>query len=137
MAIYLLNVAYIFEMPEAVMTIDKIIDQLKRATAPNRALDTHMARLLGYKKIVPPGSKSKALVWLGPDDTPKGPPFFTSSIDDAKELAEMVAPGCAAAVTFGGESVSSTINDGQRVHAATPPLALCLAAMVELAKVQA
>lgn len=53
------------------MTITALIDDLKKAKATHRGLDTRVARQVGYRKV--------GAFWFGPDNQREEPPFFTKA----------------------------------------------------------
>jgi hypothetical protein len=110
---------------------DLIVD-LQHAKGPDRLLDTAIAVLFGYqqKDVHVPGEKAARMHWFRPGrGTPVRVPRYTGNIDVARQLAETVVPGCAAGFTWGPAHATAKINDGPTSTGATPPLALCIAAL--------
>ncbi|RVK60671.1 hypothetical protein CN155_04990 [Sinorhizobium meliloti] len=56
-------------------------------------------------------------------------PYFTSSLSDAFDLVQTILPNSTGGVVWKGEAGRAQINDGEFCEAATPPMALCLAAL--------
>lgn len=118
------------------MNIETVIKDLKRASAPSRSLDRAIAELVGWKRTVlsendqNPGKTNT--VWLAPKDgAPANVPFYTSNLEDAFRLAQMVAPshvgGCAWEDGMGSAQIG---EDGPKVEASSPTIALCIAALL-------
>jgi hypothetical protein len=115
--------------------IAELIVDLQHAEGPDRLLDTAIAILFGYeqREVSIPGEAGKEgtrMHWFRPRrETPVRVPRYTGNIDVARHLAETVVPGCAAGFTWRPSHATAKINDGPTATGATPPLALCIAAL--------
>ncbi|MDE3814292.1 hypothetical protein I7I49_29395 [Sinorhizobium meliloti] len=120
------------------MALPDLILELENAAVPDRRLDTAIALVVGYKRKVEhvtqtPGKEPvRQTLWIMPGggEQPRVP-YYTSSIDAAYELAQTIAPNNAGGCSYDGGRGRAKINDGQYCHAATPALALCVAALKE------
>lgn len=93
-----------------------------------------IAKLVGYKSTPGPANDDSeaTVIWLAPrTKTPTRIPRFTTSLDDAKALAELLVPQHIAGVTYGHEDYCSAGVNDSRANAATPAIALCMAAFIE------
>lgn len=120
------------------MALPDLIIELENATGPDRKLDTAIALFAGYKRKVEhvtetPGKEPvRRVLWVMPGggDATRVP-YYTSSIDIAFELAQTIAPFNAGGCSWVEGRGHAKINDGQYCHAATPAIALCIAALKE------
>lgn len=118
------------------MDIQILIDKLKAATGPERALDGQIAEVLGWQKRLEPvidpktGESKQRTLWIVPAGDDFGRiPLYTSSLDAAFELAHAVAPDNVGGCTWEKGKGSARIVGGPYCQAATPILALCVAAL--------
>jgi hypothetical protein len=96
------------------MKIDRLITELEDATLPDSHLDHAIANIVD---LYFPGRLVTAQK-------------YTSSLDAAFSLAQLAAPGHAGGASWEEEGVgTAAINDGPFHRAATPAMALCLAAL--------
>lgn len=115
------------------MTTEEVIAKLEAATEPERMHDGYIASLFGWQRKVdlipkagsPPGKK---ITWLSPSGTPGVVPMYTTSIDAALELARALTPSDEWGVTWLGDKGAAVV-DGIQCRAATPAMAICLAAL--------
>lgn len=120
------------------MTIESTITELKDAAAPSRQLDRSIAELIGWKRALLPafdestGEQKSNPVWLAPKDgAPANVPFYTSNLEDAFRLSQMVAPLSVGGCAWEQGSASAQIGEGNpKIQAATPAIALCIAALL-------
>jgi hypothetical protein len=113
---------------------DELIKALETAPKANRKLDEAIAIIAGYTRVyerVPSsnGQQDSRVLWVPPGRS-KGVslPGFTNSIDIARQFAEIIRPKRLAACSWHENGAKAQIDDGQICVAATPALALCLAA---------
>lgn len=114
---------------------NELIDKLRKCTGPDRGLDGRIAMVLGFRKKVEKitdasGQEKNKTVWLVPvgEQTVKIP-FYTSKLDDAYAFATTIAPGQPIAVVSMKGAGRAAVGDGGNFKAATPALALCIAAL--------
>lgn len=123
------------------MTRDEIITALEMATGPSMGLSREVARFVGWVNR----GNSRNGEWFHPSDTRHGkpvldslrgtdvyrdPPNFTGSLDAALTLVgnhwwEVRGRGPYYACVGHEDGTGRSLSDGQ----ATPPLALCIAAL--------
>ncbi len=116
-------------------TLADLILDLQHATDRDRGLDKDICLAIGYKQSVlmqlsVSGKQERRVVWTdhaGAVTTRF--PHFTNDLDAATDLANIILPGCTAAVSWEYRGSSATIEDGPRFYGATPSLALCIAAL--------
>ncbi|MBP1857153.1 hypothetical protein [Rhizobium herbae] len=115
-------------------TVADLILDLQHATGYDRKLDVSIALVMGYKRQVTTakgkgGEKERKVIWLYTSGEESRIPFFTAKIDAAKLLAQTLLPGCIGGLTWSPRNATAKINDGPTFAAATPSLALCVAAL--------
>lgn len=124
------------------MSNDNLIAELEAATRSDRRLDEKLAAAAGWtqlSEIVPgaDGKRERRLMWFYPGEQTPRLPKFTESIDAALEFVGIIAPGPTGGFTWGGPNRfkrgKAQLNDGQQVQAATPAIALCIAALKDAA----
>lgn len=109
------------------MATQDLINRLRTTRNADRTLDLALARFIGYRREAVNGE----VKWFDPaGQSTKYIPFFTSLIEDARTLAEVLIPGHAGACTF-HPPFAAVINDGARCEGATTAIALCIAALTE------
>ena len=113
---------------------------LKRASGPDRTLDRQIAAIMGYERKVeyqknPSGKVGKIVLWkaTGTDNADRLPEF-TNSIDDAISFLNFVVPSNICAITWDAMDGVAHLDGEQPVVAATPAIALCISALLVLAK---
>lgn len=111
------------------MSILDLIKKLSEAEEPSRKFDTAIGIALGFEPVEEQGSKR--VVWLDPvSRTATKLPWFTRSLDESKELTDLLAPEKAVAVSWAADgSFRAQIEDGEASKGATGPLAICIAAL--------
>lgn len=121
------------------MAISNVIADLKETKEPSRKLDVALAMLIGYKRKVEnvrdpnSGEQTKRVLWLHPGGQDPGRvPRYTALIDDAYSFAQTVAPGLAGGVSWDDSGGHARIGDGPYCSAASPAIALCIAALTIL-----
>ncbi|WP_141630396.1 hypothetical protein [Sinorhizobium meliloti] len=118
------------------LNIDPLISRLEALSEPSRNIDGHIAGLLGFKRRTvqeadPRTGETKVReVWALPTgEAPAIVPSYTANLDAAFELIRTVAPeaafGCTWHRGFGRASILGSVS----VQAATPAIALCIAAL--------
>lgn len=119
------------------MDTNELIRRLKECTGPDRALDGYIAMVLGFRKRIEPftdssGRKMNRTIWIVPagDDLARIP-HYTGNLEDAFQFAHAIAPGQTGGVSWIEGKGTAVINDGRYHEAATPALALCIAALSE------
>jgi hypothetical protein len=121
------------------MDLQSLIERLQTAESPARSLDTLIAQAVGWTKKTETvkdsktGEKKKSTLWVVPsgDDVGKVP-FYTSNLQHAYELAQTVVPSHVGGCSWEDGSGTAKINGGAFVQAATPQIALCIAALLRL-----
>ena len=118
------------------MAISDLILQLQHAKEPSKDLDISIGIVMGYKRHVKPaakddgGQQERQVAWLYPVNGDEASmPAFTARIDDAYFLAQSLVPGCVGGVSWDSRGGTARIDDGPYFSAATPALALCIAAL--------
>jgi hypothetical protein len=111
---------------------DLILD-LQHADGPDRNLDIAISEIMGYErqvKVDKPSKKQK-VVWLYSvsGEESSNLPYFTAKIDAAKLLALALVPGCTGGFSWNQRNATARINDGPIFSAATPAIAICVAAL--------
>lgn len=118
------------------MTLQELIERLENASKPELAFDGEIATLLGWRRKVEyvksdsQGEDVKRAFWVVPSgDNPGTVPLFTTSLDAAIELMNTIAPSDQWGVSDGEGGGAATIDSGPYCLAATPAMALCIAAL--------
>lgn len=119
------------------MSLEEIIEVLKSAETPSRNLDADIATAIGWRRGIGKAAPGRAVkVWISPTHQEADRvPFYTDDIQHAMDLADFVAPG-RKGVSWEGGTGFAKINDGPSFQAATPAIALCLAALDALMRNQ-
>ncbi|CCM72309.1 hypothetical protein BN406_06027 (plasmid) [Sinorhizobium meliloti Rm41] len=79
------------------------------------------------------GEKRVRTLWLVPAGDDFGRvPLYTSNLQDAFELAHTIRPNHDGGCSWVGSKGTATVEDGKYVKAATPAMALCVAALRSL-----
>ncbi|OWK24296.1 hypothetical protein AJ87_24270 [Rhizobium yanglingense] len=118
------------------MSLKKLIDDLQAARGPSRQLDVDIALEMGYKRKEPEtirgpdGSPIKRHLWLVPtgEDVDRVP-YYTTSIDYACQLVRQIAPSHVGGCSWEDGAASARIDNDPYCQAATPAIALCIAAL--------
>lgn len=106
--------------------IQELIESLVSAKEPSTVLDRQIALAVGYRlKMTGTGRP----YWTAPTGEQRMDcPDYTASIDQARSLLNILAPGHYAGVTF-GPICRAQINEAPVCYGASPALAICVAAM--------
>lgn len=121
-------------MPQS--TIETLMSELRTAKGPDRQLDARIAAAFGFRRVKTQlDSDNSRPRWIAPTGEEIGTiPFYTSSIDDAGLLLRWNTPGTNWGLSWEEGTASTQIATDEVCQAATPPLAVCLAAMQRLSK---
>lgn len=114
------------------MEINKLIKRLNEASGPERGIDNHLAILIGYRReSVNDPDAGVVVKWFNPiGEEIKVVPAFTKSIECAMSLAEhLLGSGQVGAFLLTAEGASASFDQGRPVIGASPPIAICLAAI--------
>lgn len=114
------------------MEIIDLVAQLRSEKWPSRKLDIMIGELAGYRKAN--DTKYPKFSWHHPGGKVARLPKFTESIQDAYELLQLISPGNIGGCSWEDGDATAKIEDGPFCRAATPALAICIAALVELYK---
>jgi hypothetical protein len=118
------------------MDINVVIENL-RSQAPSRYRDAEIAQALGWTRDFETvsdesGKTKQKSFWRDPKGEPAKIPLYTSNLTSASELAEIVAPGAVIGFSWEPDMASARIGDGPYIQAATPAVALCIAALIRM-----
>ncbi|ASP90808.1 hypothetical protein [Sinorhizobium meliloti] len=118
------------------MAVSDLIHELESASEPSRETDAKIALLFGWQRRVETSegaTKSRRVSWINPASGENRLPAFTFSVDAALELLELVAEkshgGVSWIVNEVGVTCTVKVDEGPYYHAATPALAICVAAL--------
>lgn len=119
------------------MAISDLIEELEAASEGQRSFDAAIGLLLGWKRKVEyekrdgNGEPVRRVFWVVPSgDDPGRVPHFSTSIEAALLLARAVVPAHVGGVSWDENGRGTAIIDGgPYCEAATPALALCVAAL--------
>ncbi|MGH0280733.1 BC1872 family protein [Sinorhizobium meliloti] len=118
------------------MAVSDLIVELETAGEPDRGTDAKIALLFGWQRRVEAAggaTKSRKVFWLHPKTGENRLPAFTYSVDAALELVDLVSPKSYGGVSWATDSKGVTctvkVSEGAYSHAATPALAICVAAL--------
>ncbi|MFK3965664.1 hypothetical protein ACI2KT_18870 [Ensifer adhaerens] len=102
--------------------VKDLIERLFRTELPSRALDTEVAKALGWKEEADG-------VWVNTQGgrSPRAP-FYTSSLHAIYTFASSLSPRGGASWENG--VASAQIGDGRLIQAKTPEIAMCIAAIL-------
>jgi len=111
------------------MSTSETIQKLQSLQEPDRFVDAAIARLMGYERIAP--TDGKPAIWKAPDGTKTlKVPLYTRYVQSAKSLSDQRCPDMPVAISWDDEGRGEAIIDGgTRCTAATPAIALCIAAL--------
>ncbi|GGF95778.1 hypothetical protein GCM10010924_24860 [Rhizobium wenxiniae] len=119
------------------MNIVDVIKDLNSANEGTRVLDEQLAQLLGWARRtkslsdVSKGEKKAKEPWhSGDSPDPRKVPFYTSNLGHAFQFAEELCPRARLGSSWEDRRGSARINDDRYVQAATPQIALCIAALM-------
>lgn len=122
---------------ERSLNIEAVIESLRDAKSGSRGLDIEIAQLFGWKRAFTrvrdeAGHDTRRTLWLVPKtEDPGRVPNYTTSLDAAFDLAQEIAPrhvgGCSWEDGMGTARIGAK---GPYVEAASPALAICIAALI-------
>lgn len=118
------------------MDIEKVILNLVKAEAPSKNLDAQIALAMGFGRhrenfIDANGHEQTRSKFFDPiTKKPFAVPSYTSSVEDAKSLAELCAPGVPCAVAWLESHGEALIQGYKQKKGCTPAVALCIAALI-------
>lgn len=123
---------------ELQLDIDDVISHLKAASIGSRSLDLEIAQMIGWQRALEPvtdqitGDIRTKTLWLIPKTGDPGRvPAYTMSIDAAYDLAQVLAPSNVGGCSWEDGMGSAKIGmNGAYAQAATPAIALCIAALL-------
>ncbi|TCU14706.1 hypothetical protein EV132_10874 [Rhizobium sullae] len=117
------------------MYLKEIIKKLRTADGPDRDLDVHIAIEMGYlvreEEIDgADGARQRRRLWVVlTGESAARVPYYTSSLEHAYQLAQLIAPSDAAAVAWVGHRGQAQLDGDESYEAANPAIALCLACL--------
>lgn len=117
------------------MDTQEVLNRLSSATRGDREIDYMIAEVMGWKKNVQTsrdkdGKIKERTLWLVPSGRDmQTVPTYTSNLQDAYRLARDVRPDSVGGCSWELGKGTAVIDDGPYFQAATPILALCMAAM--------
>ena len=120
------------------MKLEPLISLLRKAEAGSRSLDSEIAQALGLEKPAPAkGGATEAStpnLSLVRDTSDAGKlPAYTTNIEAAYQLAQQISPNNVGGYSWRDGKANAQIGDnGEACWAATPALALCIAALQNL-----
>lgn len=124
------------------MAIADLISDLEKAEQGDRVFDGPIGLAVGWKRKVEyetkPGQAEaqRRVLWFRPNGQPSRIVQFTETLIGAVDLVETVAPKERWGVSWADGRGTAIIGEGPYSEAATPALALCIAALrVQMAKV--
>jgi len=123
------------------MTLDLIIEHLFKQQQGDRRIDVAIAEALGWERKThlvldeATGEERTGFYWVNPfTNKPAPPPSYTSNLQHAYELLQSLSISSGAGFSWepgkGGAKVYGEVS----VDAATPQLALCIAALKKVAE---
>ncbi|WEX75086.1 hypothetical protein PYH37_000420 [Sinorhizobium numidicum] len=119
------------------MAIADLIQELQNLKHASREVDVKIGLLVGWQRRVEytqeNGEASRNVIWFLHGEKTARLPRFTETIDSALQLVDLVAPRSTGGVSWSDETDghcgTAVINGGPYCRAATPALALCIAAL--------
>ncbi|MFQ6184362.1 hypothetical protein [Sinorhizobium meliloti] len=118
------------------MAVSDLIQELESTKEPSRETDARIALTFGWQRrveVAEGATKSRKVSWIHPESGENRLPAFTFSVDAALELLDLVAKkshgGVSWVVNEAGVTCTVKVNEGPYYHAATPALAICVAAL--------
>ncbi|RYZ93432.1 MAG: hypothetical protein EOP06_00945 [Proteobacteria bacterium] len=123
------------------MRVESVVDLLREASLGSRPLDAMVAQAIGWRKIdrlirdERTGEVRDKTLWLIPNSNDPGRlPLYTSNIEAAYLLVQQVRSSAVSGFSWQDKSATAQVGEGgPRVTAATPALAICLAALMTVA----
>ncbi|MBP1842021.1 GH18 family chitinase [Rhizobium petrolearium] len=115
------------------MRASEIVAKLLATDGPDRQIDLAIALYLGFERKAEPDSASangRRVTWTDPaGQLVMGVPFYTKSLDQAYELAQILNPGNVGGCSWEPDKGSARIDNGHYWQAVSPAIALCIAAL--------
>jgi hypothetical protein len=119
------------------MEIADVIREVQSLTRESGDADIKIGLLVGWQRQFEyadeSGTTTRNVIWILDGERSPRLPRFTSSLDAALQLLELVAPKFKGGVSWStddnGLQGTAKVNDGFYSHGATPALAVCLAAL--------
>ncbi|WP_085026778.1 hypothetical protein [Ensifer aridi] len=119
------------------MAVADLIQELENLKHASREVDVKIGLLVGWQRKVEYTSENgealRNVIWFLHGERTARLPRFTETIDSALQLVDLVAPQSTGGVSWSqgtdGANGTAIINEGPYCHAATPALALCIAAL--------
>ncbi len=119
------------------MAITGLIRELENASAGQRSFDAAIGLLLGWTRKVEHlktdggGEAARKVLWIAPlSDEPGNVPHFSTSIEAALLFARTISPNHVGGVSWDEDGRGTAIIEGgPYCVAASPALALCIAAL--------
>jgi|GEM_PF-3365098 len=118
------------------MNVKELIQELQGTEKPDRGLDAHLARLIGWRKTVTSdptrleGATAHTTKWFRPDGSQaKKIPFFTESFQAAYELAMEFAENSAGGCVKKEDGFMAQFEGHEPVSSKSGPIALCIASL--------
>lgn len=119
------------------MSIVDVIRSLNSASTGARVLDGQIAQLIGWTRQTKPfvddatgETKVKEQWFFGDSKDPGRVPFYTSSLGHALQLTQELCPGARLGCSWEEGKGSARIDNDRYIQAATPQIALCIAALM-------
>lgn len=112
------------------MDIHQVIEKLRTAPTPSRALDSMVATALGFRHF--PKTKERDAYWISPDGEEVRIPRYTTSIDAAYKLAATLFPRTSGGASWDDKDGAASIGSAGYHVAANTPMAICIATLVKL-----
>lgn len=119
------------------MATADLIAEIEALQGASRDVDVKIGLLVGWQRKVEHTRENEEaprnVVWFLHGERATRLPRFTEAVDAALQLVNIIAPRSTGGVSWSvgpdGTFGTATINDGRYYQAATPSLALCIAAL--------
>ncbi|PDT52749.1 MULTISPECIES: hypothetical protein [Sinorhizobium] len=118
------------------MALIDVIRALDKSTEGERHLDGAIAQQIGWKRKIQHvtneanGETTRRVLWIVPTGYEDGKvPHFTTSLDDAMLVVDILAPYEEKGVAYADGGWTACVGNGPYCHASSAALALCLAAL--------
>ena len=107
------------------MTPSEILALLRKAEGSSRFIDKEIALLMGWQRRIDGNGMPE---WFR-GDTERGMPFYTRSVQAAKDFLYEIAPNAAAACVW-DNNMGAVVVDGYNIcDSSEPAAALCIATL--------
>lgn len=107
------------------MTPSEILSLLRKTEGSSRFIDKEIALLLGWRRRI----DANGMPEWSRSDTERGMPFYTRSVQAAKDFLHEIAPGAAAACVWDGKQSSVVVDNLSVCESSSPAAALCVATL--------